>query len=350
MSSNLTPRAARILAALVGEYIHTAEPVGSARLAQSAGLTVSSATVRSTLAELEELGYLQQPHTSAGRIPTDRGYRFYVDQLLETPRASKGSAAMEAQLRKDAGSPALVEDVLLSVSGVLSRASKLVAFALPMADGYGILREIDFVPLSSTKVLVVVVTDDGQVTRKAIDVGEELDPQDLRRAANYLNTEFAGLPLEDVRAAVLERLHHELTLFDALRSRALRMAQSSLEDLPRRTSLFVDGASALLDESAEASGISFTTLRAVLRMVEEKERLVRILNQYIDGPGLTIVIGQEHSSPDLRAFSLVAASYADGTRRGTVGVIGPMRMHYSRTIAVVDGVAKAVSRVLRDSM
>jgi heat-inducible transcriptional repressor len=350
MQPNLSPRAARILAALVGEYIHTAEPVGSARLAQSAGLSVSSATVRNTLAELEELGYLQQPHTSAGRIPTDRGYRFYVDQLLEAPRPTKGSAAMEAQLRKDAGSPALVEDVLVSVSGVLSRASKLVAFALPMSDGYGVLKEIDFVPLTSSKVLVVVVAEGGQLTRKAIDVGEDLDAQELRQAANYLNTEFAGLPLEKVRAAVIERLERELTLFDALRSRALRMAQSSFEEFPRRAVLFVDGASALLDESAEASGISFATLRALMRMVEEKERLVRILNEYIDGPGLTIVIGHEHRSPDLRAFSLVASSYADGRRRGTVGVIGPMRMHYSRTIAVVDGVAQAVSRVLRDSM
>ena len=350
MQTNLSPRAARILAALVGEYIHTAEPVGSARLAQSAGLGVSSATVRNTLAELEELGYLQQPHTSAGRIPTDRGYRFYVDQLLETPRPMRGGAAMEAQLRRDAGSPALVEDVLVSVSGVLSRASKLVAFALPMADGYGILKEIDFVPLSASKVLVVVVAEGGQVTRKAIDVGEELEPQDLRQAANYLNTEFAGLPLEDVRAAVIERLQHERTLYDALRIARLRLAQTSLEEFPRRPSLFVDGASSLLDESAEASGISLATLRALLRMVEEKERLVRILNEYIDGPGLTIVIGQEHRSPDLRSFSLVASTYADGTRRGTVGVIGPMRMHYSRTIAVVDGVAQAVSRVLRDSM
>jgi heat-inducible transcriptional repressor len=130
----------------------------------------------------------------------------------------------------------------------------------------------------------------------------------------------------------------------------LRLIQSSLEEFPRRPSLFVDGASSLLDERTEASGISMATLRALLRMVEEKERLVRILNQYIDGPGLTIVIGQEHRSPDLRLFSLVASSYGDGSRRGTVGVIGPMRMHYSRTIAVVDGVAQAVSRVLRDSM
>jgi heat-inducible transcriptional repressor len=307
--------------------------------------------VRNTLAELEELAYLQQPHTSAGRIPTDRAYRFYVDHLLETPRPLRGgAAAVEAELRRDAGSPALVEDVLVSVSGVLSRASRLVAFALPMAGGYGILKEIEFVRLSPSRVLVVVVTDGGQVTRKAIDVGEEVKPQELRQAANYLNTEFAGMPLEEVRAAVVERLQHERTLYDALRSRALRLAQSSLKEFPRRSSLFVDGASSLLDDRTEASGISIATLRALLRMVEEKERLVRILNEYIDGPGLTIVIGHEHRSPDLHSFSLVASTYGDGARRGTVGVIGPMRMHYSRTIAVVDGVARAVSRVLRDGM
>ena len=169
----LSPRAAQILAALVAEYIDSAEPVGSARLARAAGLGVSSATVRNTLAELEELGYLQQPHTSAGRIPSDRGYRFYVDQLLAAPRPLRGGAAMEAQLRRDAGTPALAEDVLAAVSQVLSRASRLVAFALPMTAGDGILKEIEFVPLSSTKVLVVVVADGGQVSRKAIDVGEE---------------------------------------------------------------------------------------------------------------------------------------------------------------------------------
>jgi heat-inducible transcriptional repressor len=354
MPTKLTPRAARILAALVGEYIETAEPVGSARLAQCAGLNVSPATVRNTLAELEELGYLHQPHTSAGRVPTDRGYRFYVDQLLETPRAValrvRGGSAMEEELRRDVGSPALVEDVLVSVSGVLSRASRLIAFALPMTDSAGILKEIEFVPLTSTKILVVVVVDDGRVTRKAIDLGESVEPPELRQAANYLNTEFAGLPLEEVREGVIARLQQERTLYDELRSRALRLACSGLNELPRRPSLFVDGASSLLDDRADASSVSMSTLRALLRMVEEKGRLVRILNEYIDGRGLTIVIGQEHRSPDLRAFSLVASTYEDGTRRGTVGVIGPIRMHYSRTIAVVDGVAQAVSRVLRDSM
>src|SRR4051812_14083577 len=261
MQPILSARAARILTALVGEYIHTAEPVGSARLAQSAGLSVSSATVRNTLSELEELGYLQQPHTSAGRIPTDRGYRFYVDRLMATPRPLRGGAAVEAQLRRDAGSPALAEDVLAAVSQVLSRASRLIAFALPIGSGEGILKEIEFVPLAPGKVLVVVVADGGQVSRKAIDVGVDLQPHDLRQAANYLNTEFCGMPLEDIRIAVMERLRHERTLADALLSRALKLAQSGLEELPRKPSLFVDGASALLDDTSEDGGVSIATVR-----------------------------------------------------------------------------------------
>jgi heat-inducible transcriptional repressor len=347
--SQLSARAAQVLAALVAEYIDTGEPVGSARLMHAAGLGVSSATIRNTLAELEDLGYLQQPHTSAGRIPTDRGYRFYVDQLLAAPRSVRNGAAVEAQLRRDAGTPALAEDVLAAVSQVLSRASRLVAFAMPgVADG--ILKEIEFIPLTATKVLVIVVADGGQVSRKAIDVGEQVDAHDLRQAANYLNTEFSGMPLEHIRIAVMERLRHERTLADALRARALKLAQTGLEELPKKSPLFVDGAASLLDDAGEDSGISLGTLSALLRMVEEKARLVKLLNEYMDGPGLTIVIGQEHRTPDLRPFSIVASTYTDGSRHGTVGVIGPMRMHYSRTIAVVDGVALAVSRVLRDSM
>ena len=351
MSAPLSPRSARILATLVSEYIETAEPVGSARLAECAGLGLSSATVRHVLGALEALGYVHQPHTSAGRIPTDRAYRFYVDQLLEHPRPTRTTAAAVEQLRRDAGTPALIEDILAAVSPMLSRASRYVGFALPYVNDESVFQEIQFVPLAGSKVLVVLVAQGGQVSRKAIDLGEPLTAQDLRQAANYLNMEFAGLPLDEVRTAVIDRLHQERTLCDALLSRALRLAQYSFQEHTRQATLFVDGASSLLrDEGQEADRIPIATLRALLKMVEEKERLVRILNQYIDGPGLTIVIGHEHSTPDLRPFSLVASTYVDGPRRGTVGVIGPMRMRYSRTIAVVDGVAQAVSRVLRDSV
>jgi heat-inducible transcriptional repressor len=347
----LSPRSARILATLVAEHIQTAEPVGSARLVECAGLDVSSATVRNTLAGLEDLGFIWQPHTSAGRVPTDRGYRFYVDQLLGGFRSARSDEAVEARLRRGAGVPALAEDVLATVSQELSRSSKLIGFALPPASAEAVFQEIEFLPLAGSKVLVVVVAEGGRISRKAIDIGDRLTAAELHQAAGYLTTEFAGLSLERVRASIVDRLRQDRTLRDALVSRAIRLARSSLDAFPVGTPLFLDGASSLLTlEPDDGSGISMATLRTLMRMVEEKERLVRILNEYIDGSGLTVVIGHEHTAPDLRAFSLVAATYSDGPRRGTVGVIGPMRMHYSRTIAVVDGMAHAVSRVLQDGI
>jgi len=209
-----------------------------------------------------------------------------------------------------------------------------------------VLHRIEFVPLGGSRVLVVVVARGNQVTQKVVDTGEEVRQTDLVQAANYLNTEFAGLPLLEVREAVLARLQQERTLYDQLLSRALRLARSTLEELPAAQAFHVEGAASLLDGSPH-DGVSLPTLRALLEMMEEKERMVHLLNQYIDGPGLTIVIGAEHSSPDLRPFSLVASTAVDNGAVRTVGLIGPMRMRYSRAIAVVDGTSQAVSRVLR---
>jgi heat-inducible transcriptional repressor len=175
-----------------------------------------------------------------------------------------------------------------------------------------------------------------------------LTSDELAQAANYLNTEFAGLPLLDVREAVLERLRQERTLYDQLLTRALRLARSTLEEIPKQQTFYVEGAASLLDGPTQ-EGISLATLRALVEMMEEKERLVHLLNEYIEGPGLTIVIGAEHAARDLRPFSLIAATEVDGSTTRTVGVIGPTRMHYSRTIALVDGTTQAVSRVLRDA-
>jgi heat-inducible transcriptional repressor len=181
-----------------------------------------------------------------------------------------------------------------------------------------------------------------------VDAGEDVRTDELVQAANYLNTEFAGLPLLDVREAVAARLQQERTLYDQLLTRALRLARSSFEELPREHAFHVEGAASLLASPAQ-EGISVATLRALLEMMEEKERMVHLLNQYIDGPGITIVIGAEHAEPGLRPFSLIASTVTDGRTIRTVGVIGPTRMHYSRAIALVDGTTQAVSRVLRDA-
>jgi len=337
-------RARRVLAALVREFIASGEPVASSVLVTTAGLAVSSATVRSILAQLEDDGFVQQPHTSAGRVPTDRGYRFYVDLLLEGKRTTRAATAVEARLRRESADGRL-ESVLPQVSHVLSQASRTVGFAIPPTSESAVFERVEFVPLTSTRVLVVIVARGGHVMQKVIDIGEPLQADDLRQAANYLNAEFAGLPLHRAREAVLERMKQERLLYDALLARALRLASSTFADLPDDRAIYVEGASALLEDG---SGLTMAMLQALLAMIEGKQRLLHLLNECIDGPGLTVVIGAEHLDPSLRPFSLVASTYDDGRATGTVGVIGPTRMRYPRAIAVVDGAAQAVSRVLRD--
>src|SRR3954449_2822300 len=344
MSQDAVDRSKRVLAALVREYIASGEPVASSLLVTAAGLGVSSATVRSILARLEEEGYVQQPHTSAGRIPTDRGYRFYVDLLLDSKRPNRAATAVEARLRRDSPDR-LLDSLMPQVSPLLSQASRSVGFAIPAAHEAAVFDRVEFVPLGATRVLVVIVASGGHVIQKVIDVGEAVEADELRQAANYLNAEFSGLPLYRAREAVLERMTEERLLYDALRARAMRLATSTFSDLPDDRILYVEGTAALLDD---ASGLTVQTLQALLAMIEEKQKLLQLLNEYIDGPGLSVVIGAEHLDPNLRPFSLVLSTYDDGSGIGSVGVIGPTRMRYSRAIAAVDGAAQAVSRMLKD--
>jgi heat-inducible transcriptional repressor len=347
-SPALSDRTRRILATLVRSYIETGEPVASATLAHKAGLNVSSATIRNVLAQLEEMGYVWQPHTSAGRVPTDAGYRAYVDMLLEGRRSAKDASAVEARLRQEAGDTPLMDDLLSSTSHVLSEAAKGVGFAISPPNAAAIFQHIEFVPISGSRILVVLVTSGNQVQQKTVDIGEAVSASELVQAANFLNAEFAGRSLDEVRAGVVERLKEERSLYDQLLGLALRLASTSFQNLDRPTAVYIDGASTLIEEVVQASGISANTLKTLLRMVEEKQRLVRMLTEYLDGPGLTVVIGAEHSDPELRPFSLVAATYFDGRSNGTVGIIGPTRMRYSKAISAVDIAAIAVARVLRD--
>src|SRR5438093_5433103 len=344
MTQATADRSKRVLAALVREYIASGEPIASSLLVTAAGLGLSSATVRSILARLEEDGYLQQPHTSAGRIPTDRGYRFYVGVLLDSKRPRRAATAVEARLRRESPDR-LLDSLLPQVSHMLSQAWRSVGFAIRPAHEAAVFDRVEFVPLATTRVLVVIVASGGHVIQKVIDIGEPLEADDLRQAANYLNAEFSGLPLGRAREAVLERITQEQLLYDALLARAMRLASRAFADLPDDRVIYVEGAASLLSET---TGLTLGMLQALLQMIEEKRKLVHLLNEYIDGPGLTVVIGAEHADPNLRPFSLVASTYDDGAGTGTVGVIGPTRMRYSRAIAVVDGAAQAVSRVLRD--
>ena len=192
--------------------------------------------------------------------------------------------------------------------------------------------------------LVVVVAAGGHVSHKVIDPSEEYDQVELQQAANYLNSEFKGRSLLEVRQAVLERLREERTLYDELMARALRLASTTFEDIDSEPTVFIQGTSLLLEDvGGEDPEVTLETLRTLLRMIEEKTRLVQLLDDYISSDGLTIVIGTEHHAPDLQRFSLVASTYSDGHGTGAVGVIGPTRMRYSRAINAVESLSKAIT-------
>lgn len=343
-SPSLSERNRRLLAALVREFIEHGDPVSSLWLAEHCGLGVSSATVRNVLSALEELGYVRQPHTSAGRVPTELAYRTYVDQLLEGRRPSRPAPDVEARLRQATS----VDDVLDSVSQELSRSSHHLGFALAPASSATALRHIDFVTLDPTRILVVIVATTGQVSHKAVSVGQPLTPSDLTQAANYLNAEFGGRPLSEIRAVLAARMREDRALYDRLLARVLELASASLTEPSDEGRLFVHGTSSLVDPTADDEpGTSMAGLRALLAMIEEKHRLMELLTAYIDGPGLTVIIGAEQLSPELKGYSVVASTYGGG--EAAVGVIGPTRMRYSRAINAVESVAHVLGRVLVDS-
>lgn len=338
----LSGRSRRILTTLVRTYIDQGHPVSSLWLARHGGFGLSSASVRNILSELEALGYVTQPHPSAGRVPTDQGYRCYVEALLQSRRSPRTPPVDADRIQA-----ATMGDLLANVSEGLSRAAHNLAFALgPASDGVT-LAHIDFIPLDASRVLVVVVATGGEVTHKAIDLGERVTAATLTQAANYLNSEFVGWPLWKIRAEIRVRLEEDRGLYGTLVAHALRLAGRSLADLPAHPTLIVQGAARLLEEATQGmERLPLTTLQALFKMIEEKDRLVRLLTEYVEGPGLTIVIGAEHGAPALREFSLIAAAYSDGERQGAVGVIGPRRMHYARAIAAVERACWTVSRAL----
>jgi heat-inducible transcriptional repressor len=338
----LPERDRRILGVVVSAYIEQGEPVSSLWLAKGR-LGVSSATLRNVLARLEEQGYVRQPHTSAGRVPTDLGYRNYVDGVLAEHRSTRTAPNVEARLRQ-AGT---VDHLLAHVSQEVSRASHQVGFAIAPSADTTTLEHLNFVPLDGGKILVVMVATGDHVSHKVIEPTEHYDQTELVQAANFLNSEFKGRTLLEVRQLVLERLREERTLYDVLMSRALRLASATLANVDSQPAVFVQGTSMMLEDiSAGDPDVTLETLRALLQMIEEKARLVRLLDDYIHADGVTVVIGSEHPSNDLQRFSLVFSTYSDGRGTGAVGVIGPTRMHYSRAINAVDSLSRVVGRVV----
>ena len=340
----LNERRKEVLRSLIDLHVESGEPVGSESLCRVLNRALSPATLRSLMADLEALGYLGHPHTSAGRVPTDEGYRVYVDTLMTPGSLAPGdAAAIASELRSNEPS---VDRMMERASQLLSRLSRHVGFVLAPEIARTSFRHIDLVSLAHPRVLVVMVAAAGLVTHKVIEIEDRLTPSELRACANYLNAHFAGMTLGAIRARLLELMREEKAQYDSLLKRAVALGNRAFALSESEASVYIDGTSNILSQP-EFEDVE--KMRGLFRTFEEKGRLVRILNACITGDGIRVFIGHENPDPDLRDLSLVTAGCGrEGEEAGWgVGVLGSTRMEYARVVALVEHVARAVSGVLR---
>lgn len=341
--SQLDERSREVLKTLIQLHIATGEPVGSESLARSMKRSLSPATLRNTMAEMERAGLLDHPHTSAGRVPTGEGYRAYVDGMLaRRPLPRRDAQAIESTLQGDGTATGLME----SASHVLSLLSHNVGFVVGPELASTSFRHIDLVQLAHPRILVVMVSRTGLVTNKVIEVDEEISPDELQTCANYLNAHFAGLTLQAIRARLLQLMSEEKALYDTLLKRVVTLGEQVFDTPRGAAEVVIDGTSNIL---AQPEFEDVERLRSLFRTFEQKSRLVTILTACISDEGVRIVIGREHPDPDWHDLAVVAAgSGGEAGAQFGLGVMGSTRMEYARMISVVEHVARAFSDSLKE--
>lgn len=337
--SDINDRAKKVLHAVVSEYLASGEAVGSHTITKRYGLDASPATVRSVMSDLEGMGLLRHPHTSAGRIPTERGLRYYVDTLLRVRRLSEPEQD-DIRDRVSAGND--VGDMMQRVTQVLRELSHLTVVVQAPRLENDTVAHLEFVRLRDDQLLAVLASTSGQIQNKAIQIEQPLEAGELERINNYLRELVSGLTLDEIRTRVALACEDERTAHDKLRSRALALANEVVPDEPRNDGIIVDGQSNLL-----AATEDMDRARSLLRALEEKQFLLRLLDQTARAPGIRVFIGAEANLADHTDVSVVAATYGGDERPlGTIGIIGPSRINYSKVISLIDFTADVITRAL----
>lgn len=335
-------RAKKILHAVVSEYLATGEAVGSQTVTRRYGLDVSAATVRTVMGELEEVGLLRHAHTSGGRLPTERGLRYYVDMLLRVRSLTAGEKdEIRERLAPASGD---VPEVMQRTTRMLRELSHLTVVVQAPRPDSDVVQHLEFVQMRDGQLLAVIAAASGQIQNKLIPVDAALSPGELDRINNFLNGLVSGLTLDQVRARLVHEVASERAAHDQLVARALKLASAAVPADPT-PDMLVDGQSNLLAGKADLE-----RAKLLLRTLEEKDLVVRLLERTLSAPGICVFIGAEANLADLTDVSVVAAPYgADGRPLGTVGVIGPSRMNYSRVIPLVDFTAEMIGEALGKS-
>ncbi|MEO8563385.1 MAG: heat-inducible transcriptional repressor HrcA [bacterium] len=345
----LTPRERRVLEAVIQTYVQTAEPAGSRVLARRHGLGVSPATIRNTMSDLEDKGFLSHPHTSAGRVPTDKAYRAYVDALLNSPVGAIVVAEQD-RLREELSSHSTIETVLRRAAQSLGVLTQELGVALGPRLDASVLRRLELVRIGGDRLLLVLTLDAGVVRTVFVEVRGILADVAVAEVSRVLNERLAGHTLRDLRTSVAERLRDSQTVPEAeeLLNIFVQEGEQLLDTaLPLAGGSVIVGQASVLAEQPEFSGAN--NLRRLLSLTEEPARLADALRRKHSGderPGVSITIGGEHGDPRLDQFTVVTAEYHAGALTGVIGVIGPTRMPYEKVIALVQHTSRLLSDLL----
>jgi heat-inducible transcriptional repressor len=337
----LDERKRLILQAIIDDYISTAEPIGSRTIARKYDLGISPATIRNEMADLELLGYLEQPHTSSGRIPSVKGYRFYVDCLLAPPQISdRDIAIIDSWYHTKARR---IEEVFQETVKIMSRMTKNVSMVLAPNVSQCTFRYVQFLPLDEQRSIVVIVTDTGLLENKIIEIPEGLTHEDLARVANAINSRVGGLAVERITATVLEDIQKDILPNPQVYERAIKLLRQVLT-VEKNEKVYLGGTTQMLNQP-EFRDVD--KIKGLLSMLEEDRLLCDILHMS-DSDGIIVTIGQENKYSGIHDCSVVQATYRiDGQVVGSVAVLGPTRMEYGKTMSVLKFMQRHLGDILK---
>jgi heat-inducible transcriptional repressor len=338
----INERAQHLLKVLVERYIRDGQPVGSRTLAEETALGLSSATIRNVLADLEDHGYLRSPHTSAGRVPTAKGYRLFVDSLLTMqPLDQTALVQFKQQLKLDQN----VSELAATASNLLSDVTRMAGLVMLPKRERLLLRHVEFLPLSENRVLVILVFNEHEVQNRVIYTDRIYSPSELQQAANYLTAIYAGQNISQIRQQLLNAMQTDREDISHLMQTAIEVANKALTKPASSDQDYVLAGQSHLLELADEGGVM--RLRQIFEAFTQKRDILHLLDQCLSAEGLQIYIGEESGYAALDECSIVTAPYSlQGKTVGVLGVIGPTRMSYDRIIPIVDVTAKLLSAAL----
>jgi heat-inducible transcriptional repressor len=335
----LDDRSRTILLETVNDFVATAEPVGSRTLSKKLSKRLSPATIRNVMADLEELGYLYQPHTSAGRVPTDRGYRYFVNQLLNVQKLEPVASIVSSPQSYNN------TETLGSACSLLSQNSHQTGLVMTLGFWNLSLKHIEFIRIEGKRVLAVFISEMGMVKKKIVRLKEEVPQDSLVALAAYLNEEFTGHSLNSIQAELRHRMQTEKEHHDQLMKKANELWNRMFTDEEEDGELLIEGVVNMLDQPEFSADLE--NMKKLMKTVEEKNKLIKLLDLCMKQNGLSIIIGEENAEEEMQSGSLIAKSYQlDDQNIGTLAIFGPKRMDYQKIIGIVNSTANNVSQIL----